>query len=334
MPLHFETLSQLVDLASEQGPVRVAVAGAADPATAATLREAHARGLVEPWLVGDRPSVSAACEEAGWTIEENWLVDADGEAGAAAQAVELAREGEADVLMKGHVHTDALMRAALDGDRGLRLPDRRVSHVFLVEANRRSGLFGITDAAINIAPDLNAKAEILRNAVGLFHLLGLDRPNVAVLSAVETVNADIASTLDAACLALMARRGQIAGAEVDGPLAFDNAISAEAAERKGIRSTVAGNADLLLAPDLVSGNILAKTLEHLAGAVAAGIALGLRTPAALSSRADPPQARLASLALAALVHHRAPKAPLPSEPVEQSLHCAPQPDRACCPLAG
>jgi phosphotransacetylase len=208
-----------------------------------------------------------------------------------------------------------------------------VSHVFVAEVASHPKLLGITDAAINIAPDLTAKAQILQNAVELFHLLGIETPKVAVLSAVETVNPAIASTLDAACLTLMARRGQIGGATVDGPLAFDNAISAAAAKEKGIASEVAGDADILLVPDLVSGNILAKNLAYLAGAVAAGVVVGLAVPVVLSSRADPPAARLAALALAALMHHRSPRAaPAKTAAPEPSFHCAPQPEHACCPI--
>jgi phosphotransacetylase len=235
--------------------------------------------------------------------------------------------------MKGNIHTDTLMRALLDKERGLRIPGRRVSHVFVAEIPSYPKLLGISDAAINIAPDLNAKAQILQNAVELFHLLGVATPKVAVLSAVETVNPAISSTLDAACLTLMARRGQIGGATVDGPLAFDNAISAAAAKEKGIVSEVAGDADIVLVPDLVSGNILAKNLEYLAGSVAAGIAVGLAAPVVLSSRADPPAARLAGLAIASLMHHRSPKAaPSKAAAPEPSLSCAPQPEHACCPI--
>jgi phosphotransacetylase len=267
-------------------------------------------------------------------VPENWIVPAETDAAMAAEAVALERTGGADVVMKGHIHTDALMHALLDKDHGLRVPGRRVSHVFLVEVPSRSKLLGITDAAINIAPDLNAKAEILQNAIELFHLLAIEMPKVAVLSAVETVNPAIQSTLDAACLTLMARRGQIAGAIVDGPLAFDNAISRHAAEEKGISSTVAGDVDILLVPDLVSGNILAKNLEYLAGAVIAGVALGMAVPVVLTSRADPAPARLASLALAALIHRRMRIVPTKPRARDSSVRCAPQPEHACCPMPG
>jgi phosphotransacetylase len=232
------------------------------------------------------------------------IIEAKSDAAAAAAGVRLVREGKVDVLMKGLIHTDALMHALLDAEHGLRVPGRRVSHAFLCDIPSYSKLLIITDAAINIAPDLNAKAQILQNAIDLSHMLGIERPKVAVLSAVETVNPAISSTLDAACLTLMAQRGQITGAVVEGPLALDNAISLRAAKEKGITSKVAGDCDILLVPDLVSGNILAKNLEYLANATAAGIVLGLSAPVVLSSRSDPAPACLASLALAALIHHQ------------------------------
>lgn len=326
------SLERLIDRAKALGPVRVAVADAGQNVVVETLREAHAMGFVEPQLVGTPEEIRQVCEAARWPVAENWIVAAPTEGAAAAIAVELVRNGEADVVMKGHLHTDALMHPLLDKDHGLRVPGRRVSHVFVVELPSHPKLLGVTDAAINIAPDLNAKAEILQNAVELFVLLGIERPKVAVLSAVETVNPAIASTLDAACLTLMARRGQLHGAIVDGPLAFDNAISAAAAKEKGIVSEVAGDADILLVPDLVSGNILAKNLGYLAGGVAAGVVLGLSAPVVLTSRADLPAARLASLALAALMFHGQPKLPAKPTPPEAHPHCAPQPDAACCPL--
>jgi len=325
-------MQRLVDQARALGPIRVAVVDAAQGAVIETLRDAHALGFIEPRLVGEPASIAAVCAELEWKPREDEVIPAVGDAAAAAKAVELVHAGEADAIMKGHIHTDTLMHALLDKERGLRVPGRRVSHVFLVDVATHAKLLGVTDAAINIAPDLNAKAEILQNAVDLFHLLGVDLPKVAAISAVETVNPAIVSTLDAACLTLMAQRGQISGATVDGPLAFDNAISRRAAQEKGIRSPVAGDPDILLVPDLVSGNVLAKDLEYSAGALAAGIALGLSVPVALTSRADPAPARLASLAVAALVHHRSPRAPARTAPPESSFPCAPQPEHACCPL--
>jgi len=325
-------LKELIDRARAGKPIRVAVVNSAQRVVVETLREAHALGFVAPRLIGERDATLALCEAIGWRTEPDWIVPAPSPAAAARKAVELVRTGAADALMKGRIHTDELMHALLDKEHGLRVPGRRVSHVFLVEVPDHPRLLGITDAAINIAPDLLAKAEILQNAVDFFRLIGVPRPKVAVLSAVETVNPAIASTLDAACLALMARRGQIGGAMVDGPLAFDNAISRKAALEKGIASEVAGAVDIVLVPDLVSGNILAKNLEYLAGAVAAGIVLGLAVPVVLSSRADEAPARLAGLAVAALVHHASPAMEPRAVVREGRVHCAPQPDAACRPI--
>lgn len=331
--MNIRTLQQLVDEAKALGPIRIAVADAAQRVVIETLREAHALGLVEPRLIGNPDDIAAVCAEVGWQPPQDWILPADSDAAAAAKAVALVRAGEADAIMKGNIHTDALMHALLDKAHGLRVAGRRVSHVFLVDLPSYDRLLGISDAAINIAPDLIGKAQILQNAIDLFHVLGVETPKVAVLSAVETVNPDIVSTLDAACLTLMARRGQITGAEVDGPLAFDNAISRQAAKEKGIVSPVAGEADILLVPDLVSGNILAKDLVYLAGAVAAGVAVGLAAPVVLTSRADPAPARMASLALAALMHHRTPIEKRPARASETSLQGAPQPEHACCPIS-
>jgi phosphotransacetylase len=330
----FKSLQDIVEQARGLEPIRVAVVDAAQTLVTETLREAQALGIIEPHLIGIPEAIETACKDVGWKVDSQRIIPAPTDTAAAKKAVELVHDGAADAVMKGNVHTDVLMRVLLDNGRGLRLPGRRVSHVFLVEVSSHPKLLGITDAAINIAPDLNAKAEILRNAIEVFHLLDVETPKVAVLSAVETVNPAIASTLDAACLTLMARRGQISGASVDGPLAFDNAVSKAAAREKGIMSEVAGDADIVLVPDLVSGNILAKNLEHLAGAVAAGIVIGLAAPVILSSRADPPASRLAGLALASQMHHRSARAaPAKGDAPESSFHCAPQPEHACCPVA-
>lgn len=327
-------IQRLIERACDLKPTRVAVVDAAQAVVIETLREAQALGFIEPRLIGAPEQITAVCDELDWTPPKASIVATSSDAASAREAVNLVRAGEADAILKGLIHTDALMHALLDKDHGLRVPGRRVSHVFLIDVPRHPKLLGVTDAAINIAPDLNAKAQILQNAVDLFHLLGVTSPKVAVLSAVETVNPDIVSTLDAACLTLMAQRGQIIGATVDGPLAFDNAVSRQAAEEKGIKSPVVGDADILLVPDLISGNILAKNLEYLAGASAAGVAVGLAAPVALTSRADPAPARLASLAVAALLHHRAPHAEAKRAPPETSLQSAPQPEHACCPLPG
>ncbi|CAM3525646.1 bifunctional enoyl-CoA hydratase/phosphate acetyltransferase [Thalassospira profundimaris] len=331
---HPATLEDLVARAKERTPIRVAVVAADQGLVLETVQEAVALGLIEPRLVGDPDAILACAASSNVEIDRAAIVSAKSDAETARAGVDLVRNGDADAVMKGHIHTDAFMRALLDTDQGLRLPGRRVSHVFMVDIPAYPKLLAITDAAINIMPDLNAKAQILENAIALFTLLGIEAPKAAVLSAVETVNPAIASTLDAACLALMAKRGQIAGAIVDGPMAFDNAISADAAREKGIVSEVAGDVDILLVPDLVSGNILAKNLEYLAGATAAGVVMGLAAPVVLSSRADPPAARLAALALAVLMHQPAlPRSQqLQQGESESAIHCAAQPEAACCPM--
>ena len=216
--------------------------------------------------------------------------------------MELARAGEVEALMKGSLHTDELMGAVVPSAAGLRT-SRRISHVFVMEVPAYPRMLLITDAAINIAPGLEEKVDIAQNAIDLAHVLGIERPKVAILSAVETVNAKMESTLQAAALCKMADRGQITGAVLDGPLAFDNAISAEAARTKQIVSPVAGQADILLVPDLEAGNMLAKQLCYLAGAEGAGVVLGARVPIVLTSRADSVRSRLASAAVMALVAH-------------------------------
>jgi len=328
------TLQDLVARAQLLKPIRVAVVAAEQGLVLEAVREAKSIGLIEPLLIGNPNSIMASAEAAEIDLDGIEIVAANTDLEAARLSVDMVRKANADAVMKGDIHTDTFMHALLDQELGLRMPGQRVSHVFLVDIPTYPKLLAVTDAAINISPDLNAKAEILRNAIGFLHLLGIETPKAAVLSAVETVNAAIPSTLDAACLALMAKRGQIAGATVDGPLALDNAISIEAAREKGIVSDVAGTADILLVPDLVSGNILAKNLEYFAGATAAGIVLGLSAPVVLSSRADPPEARLAALALAVLMHrtHGVDRYPEKKITLESSVHCAAQPEAACCPL--
>lgn len=327
------SLDNLVERAKTHTPIRVAVIAAGQSLVLQALRDAVSIGLVEPRLVGQPDAILRCAKEAAFEVDRAAIVDAQSEAEAARKGVDLVRNAEADVVMKGHIHTDIFMRALLDKENGLRVPGRRVSHVFMVENPAYPKLLAITDAAINIAPDLTAKAQILQNAVELVRLLGAETPKAAALSAVETVNPAIVSTLDAACLTLMAKRGQIADVVVDGPLGFDNAVSAAAAREKGIVSEVAGDVDILLVPDLISGNILAKNLAYLAGATLAGTVLGLAAPTVLTSRADPPATRLASLALAVLMHHSAlyQTEQIRTEEPESAIHCAPQREEACCP---
>ncbi len=262
--------------------------------------EAAERGLIEPVLVGPEAKIRAVAEREGVDLSPYRIVTTEHSHAAASAAVALARAGEVDALMKGSLHTDELMGAIVPSATGLRTA-RRVSHAFVLDVPSYPRLLVITDAAINIAPTLEDKADILRNAIDLLQLLGVATPKVAILAGVETVNSKMPATLDAAALCKMAERGQIEGGVLDGPLAFDNAISAQAAATKKITSPVAGQADILLAPDLEAGNMLAKQLQYLAGAEAAGIVLGTRVPVVLTSRADTVRSRLASCAVLKLV---------------------------------
>ena len=239
---------------------------------------------------------------AGINLDGAAIVDAPTALASAAKAVELVRTGKAEVLMKGSLHTDDLLGAVVARDSGLRT-GRRISHVFIIDVPTYHKVLIVTDAAINIAPTLEDKVDICQNAIDLAVSLGRERPKVAILAAVETVNSKMSATLDAAALCKMADRGQIKGGLLDGPLAFDNAINLEAARTKGIVSEVAGDPDILLAPDLEAGNILAKLLSYLANADSAGLVLGARVPVILTSRADSVRARIASCAVAMLAAH-------------------------------
>ncbi len=260
------------------------------------------RGLIEPVLIGPRAKICDAARAADKTIDEQLIVDAEDPREACLRAVEMARRGEARAIMKGNVHSDDLLGAVVKKDGGLRT-DRRISHVFAMDAPTLDRLLFISDAAVNIAPDLSVKVDIVQNAIDLARACGVETPRVGVLSAVETVNIAIPSTLDAAILSKMADRGQIKGGGVDGPLAMDNAVDIGAARTKGISSLVAGRADILIAPNIEAGNMLAKELTFVARAEAAGLVLGARVPIMLTSRADNERARLASSALAALYDH-------------------------------
>ena len=259
-------------------------------------------GIILPTLIGDEPRIKALAAEIGVDISSYPIIHAETVSQAAEIGVSLCRSGKSQVLMKGSLHTDDLMRAALKSDTGLRT-SRRVSHVFVMDTPAYDRTLLIADAAINIEPDLEDKVHIVQNTIDLAHVLGIPEPKVAILSAVETVNPKIKSTLDAAALCKMADRGQIKGGILDGPLAFDTAVSAKAAKIKGLVSPVAGQADILIVPDLVSGNTLAKQLEYLGGAELAAIIVGARVPIILTSRADSAETRLASCAVAALMHY-------------------------------
>jgi phosphate acetyltransferase len=264
--------------------------------------EAAEAGIIVPILVGPATKISAVAREFSLDIDRFTIVDVPHSEAAAAKAVELIHESKGELLMKGSLHTDELMREVTSGKTGLRTA-RRISHVFIMDVPTYAETLFITDAAINIFPDLDTKRDIVQNAVDLFTQVGLGRPRVAILSAVETVTSKIPSTIEAAALCKMAERGQITGADLDGPLAFDNAIDPEAAKIKGIVSPVAGRAQILVVPDLEAGNMLAKNLTFLAKADAAGIVLGARVPIILTSRADSVRARMASCAVAVLYAH-------------------------------
>ena len=281
-------------------PIPLAVAHPCDAASITAAVEIAEAGLVEPILVGPAARIRAAAIEAGIDIARFRLVDAPHSHAAAASAVALVRAGEAVLLMKGSLHTDELMRAVIARDSGLRT-ERRLSHVYLMDVPAYPRPLLLTDAAVNVAPTLEEKRDIVQNAIDLAQIMGIERPRVAILAAVETVNPAMPSTLDAAALCKMADRGQITGGLVDGPLAFDNAISPEAARQKGIVSPVAGQADILVAPDLEAGNMLAKQLSFLAGADAAGVVVGARVPIILTNRADSTRTRIASCAVAVLM---------------------------------
>jgi len=295
-----ERLRAIIEQARKLAPITVAVVDAEEEHVLAGAHEAAQAGLIEPVLIGRRKDIEPICQGMGLATDRYPIIEAESDTDSAEKGVQRVLDGQAAALMKGWIHTDMLMHPVLAHLRTA----RRVSHVFVVELATYHKLLFVTDAAINIAPDLITKAAIVQNAVDLARLLGIEMPKVAALSAVEVVKPAIASTIDAACLSKMAQRGQIRHAVVDGPLAFDNAISKEAARIKHIDSAVAGEVDILLTPDLASGNILAKDLEYLAAATMAGIVVGARVPIVLPSRSDPPFARLASAAIAVLVHHR------------------------------
>jgi phosphate acetyltransferase/phosphate butyryltransferase len=302
---HGDELVRVLQYVKPLGRIRMAVVHPCDEVSLSAALDARAAGIIEPVLIGPRERLEAVAQKLGARIADLALIDAPHGEAAAARAVELALKGEVEALMKGSLHTDELMSAVVAS--ALRT-DRRMSHCFVMQTPAYPRPFIITDAAINIAPTLKDKADIIRNAVDLAHAFGIERPHVAILAAVETINPNMPATLDAAALCKMADRGQIAGAVLDGPLAFDNAVSAAAARTKGIVSPVAGSADILVVPDLEAGNMLAKQLEYLGGAASAGIVLGARVPIVLTSRADPREARIASCAVALVVARRMSRA--------------------------
>lgn len=297
---HLATMTGIIDAAKQCPPVRTAVVHPVSAAIMTSLAAATAEGILDPVLVGPEKKIRAAAKEAGVDISSFRLIDAPHSHAAAEVAVALARAGEVEAIMKGALATGELMAAAVRRDTGIRT-DRRMSHVFVMEVGSYPKLLLITDAAINVEPDLTEKRDIAQNAIDLAHALGIATPKLAILAAVEHVDQRFRSTVDAAALCKMADRGQIRGAVLDGPLAFDNAISREAAVAKGIVSPVSGDVDILLAPDIEAGNMIAKQLTYLADARTAGIVLGGRVPVILTSRSGNAFGRVVSVALAALV---------------------------------
>lgn len=272
-----------------------------DVALAGAIEAAEAK-LIEPILIGDEAEIRSLAARLKLDLSRYPILQADTERKAAELGVAMCRGGNAQAMMKGSLHTDELMKVAMKSDTGLRT-SRRISHVFVMDTPAYARTLLITDAAINIEPELEDKVDIVQNAIELAHALGIPEPKVALLSAIETVNPKIKSTLDAAALCKMADRGQITGGILDGPLAFDTAVSANAAAIKKLESPVTGQADILVVPDLESGNMLAKQLEYLGGAQLAGIVLGAKVPTILTSRADSAETRLTSCAVAMLLHY-------------------------------
>jgi phosphotransacetylase len=283
-------------------PIPTAVAHPCEEGALAGAIEAAVRGLITPILVGPVVKILDVAKRIGADLAGTELVDVPHSHAAAAKAVELVRQGRAEALMKGSLHTDELLGAVVAHETGLRT-ERRISHVFLMDVPTYHKVLIITDAAINIAPSLDEKVDICQNAIDLAVSLGIEKPKVAILAAVETVSSRMPATVDAAALCKMAQRGQIRSGVLEGPLAFDNAVSAEAARVKGIESEVAGDPDILLVPDLESGNMLAKQLAFLANADSAGLVLGARVPIVLTSRADNVRSRIASCGVAMLAAH-------------------------------
>jgi phosphotransacetylase len=301
--LNASTLHRFKDLLarlSDRPALSLAVVHPCDALSLSSVVEVAEEGLVTPILVGPEAKIRAVAAEAKIDISRYRLVDAPHSHESALRAVALVRSGEAALLMKGSLHTEELLHAVMLADTGLRT-ERRLSHVYAMDVPSYPRLLLITDAVVNITPSLDDKRDIVQNAIDLAHVIGIETPRVAILAAVEVVNSAMRSTLDAAALCKMADRGQITGAIVDGPLAFDNAVSLEAAKQKGIVSEVAGRADILVVPDIEAGNMLAKELTFLAGADAAGIVLGARVPIILTSRADSTRTHVVSCALAVLM---------------------------------
>jgi len=295
-----KTFDEVLGKAKDYGPKKMAVAAAQAGDVLRAVESARTEGLTDSILVGDKKEIIRIANEMAIDPANYEIINKTDKTEAARCAVELVRDGKACILMKGMMGTARLLKAVLDKEIGLRT-DRLISHVYTLEIKNYDRLLTVTDAAMNINPDLKQKAQIVQNAIYYAHLLGIEKPKVAILGALELVNPDMPVTIDAACLAKMSERGQIVGGIVDGPLAFDNAISKESALHKGINSPVSGEVDIVLVPNIESGNIFAKGLVYLAKAIPAGLLLGTKAPVVLTSRADSTRAKLYSIALGVLM---------------------------------
>ena len=294
--------TRLISMTKDLEAIPMSVAHPCDTESLKGALMARDEGLIQPILVGPEARIRSVAEQLGMDLHDCRIIDTPHSHASAEVAIQLAREGEVEAVMKGSLHTDELMNAIVHKEKGLRTA-RRISHVFLMDVPTYPRPLMITDAAINIEPTLECKADIVQNAIDLAHMLNIAEPKVALLAAVETVNPKMRATLEAAALCKMADRGQIKGGLLDGPLAFDNAVSEVAAKTKGIRSAVAGQADILVVPDIESGNMLAKQLEYLANALSAGVVLGARVPIVLTSRADTAETRSVSCAITVVMAH-------------------------------
>ena len=294
------TFNEVLNKAKEYGPKKMAVASAGAEDILEAVEAARKEGLTDSILVGDKKEIIQIAEKMGIDLANYEIIDKPDKTETARCAVELVRNKKASILMKGMMGTARLLKAVLDKEIGLRT-NQLLSHVYTLEIKNYNRLLTMTDGAMSISPDLKQKAQIIQNAINYAHSMGIEKPKVAVVAAIELVNPDMPATIDAACLAKMSERGQIVGGVVDGPLGFDNAISKEAAVHKGIESPVSGEVDIVLVPNIESGNIFAKGLVYLAKAVPAGLLLGAKAPVVLVSRSDSAQSKLYSIALGVLM---------------------------------
>lgn len=295
-----KSLTTLLELAKQKGVCRIAVAAAADKHVLDAIMMAKQEGFADPILVGEKPAIESIAAEIGFKLDGVTIIDITDPFKASVEAVALIRNGKADILMKGLVGTGPMLKAVLDKEIGLR-KGATLSHVALFETQFYHKLIGVTDAAMNVAPEFDEKVSMVQNAVEVFHKLGIQEPKVAIVCAVETVNPKMEATVHAAMLTLMNRRKQIKGCIIDGPLALDNAVSAESAHHKGIISDVSGDVDLIVTHDINSGNVLYKSLNFLGGATTAAAIMGAKVPIVLTSRADSERSKLMSIALAAAI---------------------------------